>query len=89
MRLPIETQDKLAAIASLFGAPNERRFVRSVLEAVVSDEAEKVQWLQSLLRSNVGEQLDLPASAASPALAARAAVARKRGRGGRKRGRRT
>lgn len=89
LRLAEETQQDLRKVAKMYGALNESEFVRSVLEAVSGRDLEKVKWLFGLLRVYAPEQLEFFPPVVPPPLAKRARLLRERGKGGRKRGRRT
>lgn len=89
MRLPKKTQDELAELAKVYGAPNTRALAREVLEVIVSGDIERIKAFNARLITRMGEQLVLrlnavvdpkPKHAAHATRAARSARKKRRPR---------
>jgi len=59
LRLPQKTQDDIAELAKVYGAPTGRAFAREILEVMTSGDMEKVKAFNARLVQKVGEQLTL------------------------------
>ncbi len=63
LRLARKTQDDLAQMAKVYGAPNGRAFAREILETVCSGEPARMAAFNRRLLQGVGEQLALTLNA--------------------------
>jgi len=59
LRLPQKTQDDIAEMGKVYGAPNGRAFAREILEIMCSGDPTRVQSFNRRLMMAVGEQLAL------------------------------
>lgn len=59
LRLPQKTQDDIAELAKVYGAPNPRAFAREILEVVTSGDLTRLQAFTERLMSKMAGQLVL------------------------------
>ena len=59
LRLPQKTQDDIAALSKVYGAPNARAFAREILEVITSGDMERIKAFNQRLITRMGEQLVL------------------------------
>jgi hypothetical protein len=64
LRLSLKTQQELAELAKVYGAPNPRALAREILEVIVSGDIERIKAFNARLITRMGEQLVLRLNAA-------------------------
>ena len=64
LRIPQKTQDEIAELARIYGAPNGRAFAREILEVITSGDLEKIKAFNGRLIKGMGEQLTLKLNSA-------------------------